>query len=112
MRRLSFTVFAAVLGSLLLFAAAVIGIGYWSWESRTEQFERQVATVLADASLKDPRRTPVQLQSTLEGWHAQTQFDFAIIDATGRLLARAGRPIARAGMPGMPGTPGMPGMRY
>lgn len=99
MRRLSITVFLGVLGSLLLFAVAVLGVGWWSWESRTEQFERQVAGALADGTLKDPARSPAELQAALDRWHDRTGFDLAIVDDAGAVVARAGRPMRRAPMP-------------
>ena len=40
MKRLSLTIFLAVLASLLLFALAVVGVWTWTWQARAERMER------------------------------------------------------------------------
>ena len=100
MRRLSITVFLAVLGSLFVFALAVMGAWRWGIESRAADFERQLSTELAEGAIPDAARGRAELQRALDRWHDRAKIDLALFDADGRLLARAGRPIQRPGEPG------------
>ncbi len=93
MRRLSLTIFLAVLASLLLFALAVVGIWTWSWGARAEQLERRIAAVVADPVLQDPASDRDSLQRALHRLQQPSRLDLTIVDDDNRLVAQAGRPI-------------------
>ncbi|MGE0315141.1 MAG: ATP-binding protein [Lautropia sp.] len=97
MRRLSITVFLAVLGSLIVFAIAVAGAWRLGIESRTVEFERQLSSDLADGAVPAAGRSRAELMRALERWHDRAKVDLALYDADGRLLARAGRAILPGG---------------
>ena len=105
MRRLSITVFLAVLGTLCVFAIAVMGAWRWGIESRSIEFERQLSAELADGAVPDATRSRIELQRALERWHDRAKIDLALYAADGRLLGRAGRPIASPGAKGPEGVP-------
>lgn len=93
MKRLSLTIFLAVLASLLLFALSVVGIWTWTWQARAERMERQIATLVADPVLQSERSDRAQLERALRRLHAESGFDLTVVDDRNRPIARAGRPI-------------------
>ena len=93
MKRLSLTIFVAVLASLLLFALAVVGIWTWTWQARAERMERQIATIVADPVLQAEDSDQPTLARALRRLNIESGFDLAIVDARNRPVAQAGRPI-------------------
>lgn len=93
MKRLSLTIFVAVLASLLLFALAVVGIWTWTWQARAERMERQIATIVADPVLQAEDSDQATLERALRRLNIDAGFDLAIVDARNRPIAQAGRPI-------------------
>lgn len=107
MKRLSLTIFVAVLASLLLFALAVVGIWTWTWQARAERMERQIATIVADPVLQAEDSDQPTLARALRRLHIDSGFDLAIVDARNRPVAQAGRPIppGRRSLERPPGPP-------
>ena len=93
MKRLSLTIFLAVLASLLLFALSVVGIWTWTWQARAERLERQIATIVADPVLQSEDSDRAALEQALRRLNAESGFDLVIVDDRNRPIARAGRPI-------------------
>ncbi len=94
MRRLSVTVFLAVLGSLAVFAAAVSVAWWWNLQARDDAFERRLAAVLAAEILPASAEGPQQLQRVLERWHRRARVDLMLLDTDGGVVASAGVPAA------------------
>ncbi|NLD55830.1 MAG: hypothetical protein GX652_14360, partial [Burkholderiaceae bacterium] len=97
MRRLSLTIFLAVLGSLAVFAAAVSVAWWWNLQVRDDAFERRLAAVLAAEILPASAEGPHQLQRVLERWHRRARVDLVLLDTDGSVVASAGVPAADAG---------------
>jgi signal transduction histidine kinase len=104
-RRLSLTIFLAVLGSLAVFAVAVSVAWWWNAQARDSAFERRLARELAAEILPAAAEEPERLRQALERWHRRARIDLTVLDANGNVLAWAGRrlvdgprgPAARGG---------------
>ena len=90
-RRLSQTIFLAVLGSLAVFAVAVSVAWWWNLQARDEAFERRLASELAVEILPAAAEGPEQLRRALERWHRRTHIDLAVLDEDRNVVAAAGR---------------------
>lgn len=99
MRRLSLTIFLAVLGSLAVFAAAVSIAWWWNLQARDDAFERRLAAVLAAEILPASEEGPQQLQRALERWHRRARVDLILLDADGSIVASAGLPARDGAAP-------------
>ncbi|MGE3925255.1 MAG: hypothetical protein AB7G13_20165, partial [Lautropia sp.] len=67
-RRLSITIFLAVLGSLVLFAAAAATVWWWNVDSYRDRFEQRLAGELA-AGFQEPGSDGVDaLPRSVESW--------------------------------------------
>ena len=92
-RRLSFTIFLAVLGSLLVFAIAVSLAWWWNVQARDTAFEKRLAGELAAQILPAAAEGPEQLHRVLERWHRRARIDLTVVDENRKVLAWAGRPL-------------------
>jgi signal transduction histidine kinase len=90
-RRLSLTIFLAVLGSLAVFAVAVSLAWWWNLQARETSFERQLAAELAVEILPSADEGPEQLRKALERWHRRTRIDLTVLDSERNVVAWAGR---------------------
>ena len=93
-RRLSLTIFLAVLGSLALFALAVAAAWWWNAEAREAAFEERLARELAVEILPAGAEGPEQLRRALERWHRRSRLDLTVVEADGTVVAWAGRRLA------------------
>ena len=96
-RRLSLTIFLAVLGSLALFALAVAVAWWWNAEARETAFEQRLARELAVEILPAGAEGPEQLRRALERWHRRSRLDLTVVEADGTVVAWAGRRLAEGG---------------
>lgn len=109
-RRLSITIFLAVLGSLVLFAAAAATVWWWNVDSYRDRFEQRLAGELAAEILPAGSDGVEALQRSLERWHHRTRADLTVLDG-GRVIAWAGRRLVGEGGAGGPAGHGGPGGR-
>lgn len=90
-RRLSLTVFLAVLGSLAVFAVAVSIAWWWNAQAREAAFEQGLARELAVQMLPAAAEGPEPLRRALERWHRRARIDLTVLDENGNVVAWAGR---------------------
>jgi signal transduction histidine kinase len=102
-RRLSLTIFLAVLGSLAVFAVAVAVAWWWNAEAREAAFEQRLARELAVEILPAAAEGTGQLRRALERWHRRARMDLTVLDKDGAVVAWAGRRLV-AGRGGDPGA--------
>jgi two-component system, OmpR family, sensor kinase len=96
-RRLSLTIFLAVLGSLAVFALAVAIAWWWNAEAREAAFEQRLARELAVEILPAAAEGSGQLRRALERWHRRARMDLTVLDAQGEVVAWAGRRLVDGG---------------
>ena len=87
-RRLSLTIFLAVLGSLAVFALAVAFAWWWNAQAREAAFEQRLTRELAVEILPAAAEGPEQLRRALERGHRRARMDLTVVDGL------AGRPAA------------------
>ena len=90
-RRLSLTIFLAVLGSLAVFAIAVSLAWWWNAQARDNAFEKRLAGEVAAEILPAAAEGPEQLRRALERWHRRARIDLTVLDKDNEVLAWAGR---------------------
>jgi len=105
-KRLSLTIFLAVLGSLAVFAVAVSAAWWWNAQARDSAFEERLAAELAAEILPVAAEGPEQLRKALERWHRRARIDLTVLDEEGRVVAWAGRRLTDEIHPGAPGHRG------
>lgn len=98
-RRLSATIFLAVLATVAVFALAISLAWWWNFEQRDEAFVRQFATEIAAEILPSAEAGPEELQRALQRWSRRTRTDLTVTDERGRLIAFAGRRLLRESAP-------------
>jgi hypothetical protein len=109
-RRLSLTIFLAVLGSLAVFAFAVSLAWWWNAQARDSAFEERLAGELAAEILPLADDGPEALRRALERWHGRARIDLTVLDQERRVVASAGRRLVDEVQVGVPsGTEGGPG---
>lgn len=91
MRRLSSSIFLAVLGSLAVFAIAVSLAWWWNAQARDRAFEQRLAGELAAEILPAAAEGPEQLRRVLERWHRRARIDLTVLDENRTVVAWAGR---------------------
>ncbi len=101
-RRLSATIFVAVLATVAVFALAISLAWWWNFEKRDEAFVRQFATEIAAEILPSAEAGPDELQRALQRWSRRTRTDLTVLDERGRLIAFAGRRLVRESAPDSP----------
>jgi signal transduction histidine kinase len=110
-RRLSLTIFLAVLGSLAVFALAISLAWWWNLQAREASFEQQLAAELAVEILPSADEGPEQLRKALERWHRRTRIDLTVLDSERNVVAWAGRRLVDDTHAGEPVRPGRDGMK-
>ena len=93
-RRLSLTIFLAVLGSLAVFALAVAFAWWWNAQAREAAFEQRLTRELAVEILPAAAEGPEQLRRALERWHRRARMDLTVVAEDGSVVAWAGRRLA------------------
>jgi signal transduction histidine kinase len=105
-RRLSLTIFLAVLGSLAVFAFAVSLAWWWNAQARDSAFEERLAGEVAAEILPVADEGPEALRRALERWHRRARIDLTVLDEEQRVVAWAGRRLVEEAPPGPSSGPG------
>jgi signal transduction histidine kinase len=90
MRRLYLRIYFAVLASIAM-SVLLAGMA-WKFVGEAQTFapRQQFLSALAESMLPPAASTPAQVLQSLERWQRLSGFEFALVDSSGKLVARTG----------------------